>query len=285
MKLISLTLARNEDWILGVSARMALRWCDELVILDHSSTDRTPAIIEGLAAQNPGRVHRLAAAGSRWEEMVNRQATLDEGRRRGGTHFAIADCDELLTANLLPQIRDWIAALAPGRCLELPMVPCWRSLDQYRDDDSVWSRARITLAFCDRPGLAWRPPDGYQHHHRAPWGAAGSRPAPVARGAGGVMHLQFAHWPRLTAKHAWYKVTEQIRWPGRRSVAELDRMYSQALDERGLRLSPVPPEWWIPEDRAAIDLASEPWQAAEARRLVAEHGRERFAGLDLFGVA
>jgi hypothetical protein len=34
-----------------------------------------------------------------------------------------------------------------------------------------------------------------------------------------------------------------------------------------------------------LDVDAEPWQEAEVRRLVAEHGRETFAGLDLFGVA
>jgi hypothetical protein len=31
--------------------------------------------------------------------------------------------------------------------------------------------------------------------------------------------------------------------------------------------------------------SSEPWQEAEVLRLLAEHGVEKFAGLDLFGVA
>jgi hypothetical protein len=40
MKLIGLMPVRGEDWILGLSARAALMWCDELVILLHSCTDR-----------------------------------------------------------------------------------------------------------------------------------------------------------------------------------------------------------------------------------------------------
>jgi hypothetical protein len=34
-----------------------------------------------------------------------------------------------------------------------------------------------------------------------------------------------------------------------------------------------------------LDVDAEPWQEAEVRRLVAEYGREKFTGLDLFGVA
>ena len=41
MKLICLMPARNEDWIIGLSARAALMWCDELIVMDHASTDRT----------------------------------------------------------------------------------------------------------------------------------------------------------------------------------------------------------------------------------------------------
>ena len=32
---------RNEAWCLGLTARAALKWCDELVILDHASNDAT----------------------------------------------------------------------------------------------------------------------------------------------------------------------------------------------------------------------------------------------------
>lgn len=117
------------------------------------------------------------------------------------------------------------------------------------------------------------------------------------------MHLWGADERRLRAHHAWYKVTERLRWPERR-VIDIEQMYSWAI--KGIiptqlasswTFADVPPEWWAPYADLMHDLhlpSAEgtfqealyriPWQEAEVRRLVSEHGAEMFVGLDLFGV-
>ena len=99
------------------------------------------------------------------------------------------------------------------------------------------------------------------------------------------MHLQFADWRRLVAKHALYKVTERLRWPDK-PIAEIDRMYSQALDEREIAFAPAPAEWWAPYQPwlKYLNCDREPWQEAEVRRLLNLHGPQKFAGLNLHGV-
>ena len=99
------------------------------------------------------------------------------------------------------------------------------------------------------------------------------------------MHLQFADWRRLTAKHARYKMMERVKYPNK-PVSEIDRMYSLALDEAGLQVADVPAEWWqgYEQIRQYIDLNAEPWQEQECKRLWMEHGAEAFHGLNLFGV-
>ena len=59
MKIIGLMAARNEQWCLGLSARAALMWLDELVILDHASTGRKHAISPRrfVMREQSGRVH------------------------------------------------------------------------------------------------------------------------------------------------------------------------------------------------------------------------------------
>ncbi len=284
MKLIALMPARNEAWIIGLSLRVALRWCDEAVVLDHASTDETPAILAGIAEEHPGRVHILWESAPVWQEMAHRQRLLNEGRARGGTHFALVDADEVLTGDLLPVVRQRVESLRPGRYLRSRMFCMWRGTDQYRDDRSVWSnRTDLALAFADCPGLCWRADNGYDHHHREPYGV---RLGGVFLNAdGGVMHMQFASWRRLTAKHALYKMTERIRWP-QKAVAEIDAMYNMALDESGLGLAAAPRGWWMPYRGLLphLKLDHEPWQEAECRRLMELHGPEIFADLNLFEV-
>ena len=297
MKLVALMVARNEDWIIGLSLRAALEWADAAVVLDHGSTDRTADIVEEVTAEWEGRksvAYMFQPAEPFWPEMEHRQATLELGRVIGGTHFAIVDADEVVTSNLWPFVRGLASRLQPAQALDLPMIACWRSIRRYREDSSVWSKSVVTLAFRDRPGLEWRPArDGYEHHSRPPAGTLRDRFRPFPARAesaagrspdrGGVMHLQWVDWRRVRAKHAWYRMVEALRWPGRRTPGEINLAYSLALDEDGLALRECRPEWLdglvplLPNLR----LGGVPWQEDEILRMIDQYGIERFAGLDI----
>lgn len=290
MRLIGMMLARNEDWVMGLSARVALEWCDELVIVDHASTDLTPRIISELNGQYAWRVNRSRwDDAEKWDEMEMRDHALALARKFGGTHAAIIDADEILTGNLIYSVRDWVERLKPGECLELPMIAAWRNLNQYRDDASDWSRAWISLAFPVTETLTYKPADdGYQFHQRKPHGISSTLRPLADKREGGVMHLQFANWERLVAKHVHYRMVEQIRWPGRMSAQELNRKYDNALNEQDLQVKACDPAWtaryhaWVQKH---LRLGGTPWYKAEVARMVAFHGKAAFSGLDLKGIA
>jgi len=287
MKLVALMLCRNESWIAGLSTRVALMWCDHLVVMNHASTDGTSAILEQVSAENPGRLTILPEPNPVWYEMAYRQRLLDAARGAGATHCAIVDSDEVLTHNLLVPIRGIIENLPAHHCLSIPMFAMWRSPYQYRSDPAnVFSQVCTAIAFADHPSLSWYADKGYEFHHRHPYGADLETNL-ADRKSGGIMHLQFSDWNRITAKHALYKILEVTRWPGKRSIAEIEWQYSNTLKEKGLQTTIAPPEWWsgyAPLFKY-LRLGEVPWQAAEARRLVAMHGQSKFRGLDLFGVA
>jgi len=287
MKLVAVMPVRNEDWVLGLSLRAVLMWCDAAVVLNHCSTDKTAAILAEIAKET-GRVQIIEEHDPVWREMAHRQRLLETARSAGATHIATIDADEVLTGNLLPRIRRWIEELTPAGVLVTPLPCLWGSIDQYRSDPSAFGiqfQQRCCVAFRDDRKVCWRTHKGYDHHARAPFG---SRIAaiPVRGRDGGLMHLQFVSRRRLVAKHALYKVNERLRWPDR-DVRLIDCLYSMAPDETGLRTAPVPLDWWRPylELLRYLHVDREPWQEAEVRRLVAEHGRSKFAGLNLFGVA
>ena len=282
MRLIATMPLRNEAWIVGLSSRVVLMWADHLVCLLHASTDRTAEIIGQVAQEHPGRVTILTESDPTWREMDHRQRMLTTARGLGATHIALTDADEVLTGDSLSGVRDRIAGLHPTACFQTAMSCMWRSLDRYRIDGSTWAGRRdFVLAFADAPSLSWRPVLGYDHHQRNP---LGSRQG-VTPVFGGVMHLQWASWRRLTAKHAWYQMHERLRYPTK-PVALIARTYARAPDERGLRTAEVPASWWKPyrELRSHVDLDAEPWHEAECCRLLELHGRSRFAGLNLHGV-
>ena len=269
MKLVGLMTVRNEDWVLGLSLRAALRFVDEVVVLDHASTDGTAALVERIATEHPGRVRGLRESDPVWREAAWRQRLLEEGRAAGATHLCVLDADEVLTGNLLPEIRGWFAALSPGETLSLPWLALWRDLDAFRDDPSRLAQRAMILGFRDAPALHYGPnPNGLDFHTRRVRGAAADRVFAADR-SGGVLHLAAVNWRRLEARTAWYKRIEDRRFPGRRAPAERDAFYATAyLEESGVRLRPVPPEWWAPYRtwRAGLDFEGAAWFDQESAR-------------------
>jgi hypothetical protein len=60
-RIVGITLVRDEDLFVERAVRNVLDFCDELILVDHRSRDRTPQILEGIAAERPDRVrfHRV----------------------------------------------------------------------------------------------------------------------------------------------------------------------------------------------------------------------------------
>jgi Glycosyl transferase family 2 len=306
MRIIGLMPVRNEDWILGLSARAALMWCDELVILDHASTDNSREIITDLAAHYP--VKMLTEADPQWDEMRHRERLLNEARSLEATHIAMIDADEVLTGNLINRVRDLIGWTVAGKVLQLPWLavppPSAGARVSYITS-GVWGPGQqVSMAFKDQPEAHWSSAsrDGYDFHHRNPMGLPkGAFFAPLSPRLGGIMHFQFASRRRLRAKQALYQATELLRWPAPRVLngklvqtegalkMELAKMYGRAVYEsEGCEIEDVLPAWLDPYNdflkHCILRESEEPWQEVELKRLVEQHGSEKFRGLDFFGV-
>jgi hypothetical protein len=296
MRLIGIMPVRNEAWVLGLSARAALMWVDELVIGLHACAAASHDIAFEVMHEHPGRVTLYYLGDGEWAEMEHRQTLLTLARRCAATHIAIIDADEVLTGNLLSptypgeKSKIWMCAAnaVEGQILQIPLYNLRNGIQSYHQN-GLWGNRIVSLAFKDEPVLGW---SGDTFHQREPKGKRLQSFQPVTQGEGGVMHLWGASERRLIAKHALYKITERLRWPDK-DVRQIDFEYSQCV-KGGLREDPkkwtyaqAPLEWWLPYTHLMqyLDVDAEPWQEAECRRLVAEHGREKFAGFDLFGVA
>ena len=300
MTIAGLMLVKNEDWILGFSARVALQWVDHLVMLLHDCSDGSEDIARQLAKEFPSRVWIFSSYDKGWPEMVHRQAALelalsDDGPR--ATHIALIDADEVITANLVgfdiddtiagtPTVREMFRATPPETILQVPYFYLRGPAGLFHTN-GVWKPRVTSLGFRYRPGLHWA---GDRFHHREPMGPAMSPHLPLRNWTqGGVLHYWAADERRHKAKHALYKITERLRWP-HKAWADIERYYGYATRS-------LPGEPWtfakLPDNLVApyyhlirehVHYDREPWQEAEARRLVSLHGREPFEGMDLLGV-
>lgn len=319
MRLTALMCVKNEDWVIGASLRAILEFADEIVVVDDRSTDRTQEIIGQVSRDHPWRIHYSRWTPTKiekiknsfdgevrdvevpdqdgwWDEMSVREHSLLLGRKHGGTHFAMVDADEVLTANLVDRVRADMLRLVPGQVLDYPMIAmrkletakegddAGRIVAHYQDDQTVWSHAMLSFGFMDAPGLSWRPDVlGYEHHHRCPYGVRGSHYMPLAsKEQGGVMHLQFTNANRLLWKHRWYKMLETIRWPNRRTPQQLNETFGLALKTPG-KLTRAPDEWLLNYEMEKLKLDGWAWHEGECNRLLDLYGAGRFQSLDLWG--
>lgn len=275
---------RNEDWILALSARAVMMWTDELILLDHCSTDNSRDIALEVAAEFPGRVTILEDSNPEWQEMRHRQMLLDCARKQGVTHIALVDADEVLSGNLLPEIRSHVQTCPQGRTLQFPWQ-CLRGSINRTHVDGTWGRADVSVAFLDDPAFHWVSREGYDFHHRHPMGRPFRPFSPIGRDGGGLLHLQFVSDRRLRAKQYLYQLTERLRWPNREPVDVVRKRYSTAVYEHNA-MADVPASWWAPYGHLMkyLDIDAEPWQEAACRKILGEHPGIS-AGLDSFGVA
>ena len=170
-RLVALTATRDDEWVLGLSLRASLSYCDVVVVTDHRSGPRTAEILREARAEFPDRVLDVRRCDDEhWMEADVRQEMLRRARALGGTHFVVADSDELPTANLLPRLRELAFAAQPGAAVPLPMISPYHSGEAFRWDGSWGADNRIPWAFGDRMDLAWKTADGYQLHWRMPCG-------------------------------------------------------------------------------------------------------------------
>lgn len=290
MKLIGLMLARNEDWVIGLSARAALMWCDALVVVMHNCTDETEDIVfEDL---DEDRVLIYGERSKHWEEMRYRQTGLDIARKVGATHIAIIDADEVLTGNALAEVRTMTEILPDGVCLQVPwfQLRC-DALYLPAPDRSIaymssgmWAHQNSVVSFKDNPKFHWASRDGYDFHHRQPMGLPFVSHHMYDNRASGCMHLQFLSRRRLIAKQFLYQLTERKRWGY--DTESIKKKYVPTVTESdAAQLAPCPENWWAPYSHLMqyLHVDREPWQEEECFRLIRENpGIE--AGLEDFGL-
>jgi hypothetical protein len=275
VKLIGMMPVRNEAHVLGLSARAALMWCDELEVLLHNCTDDSAEVLAQVMEEHPLRITYTIDDGPDWTEMEHRDYLLNSARRTGtATHLAIIDADEILTGNCLPYVRGWVEDLPAETFLSLPFFNLRGSLTRYHAN-GIWGNRGGTVAFPDDPRYHW---SGEGHHKREPMGITPMR-AMVPEGIhGGVMHLWGNEERRLRAKVRLYMLLDQIS-----GKAEAINNPMLALEghprvpefgtPRTWTYAETPASWWNPYRHLMQHYKAGvvPWQEAECERILREH--------------
>lgn len=282
-KIIGLLPARNEKHIIAQCIKSLSLFTDAIVYLDDASTDETLQIVESLAREC--RIERIIRK-NKWyrDEPGDRNTLLQAGREIGGTHFIVIDADEILTSNFLinNSLKKIIRALRPGDRLALNWIQLWRSINQYRFDNSVWTWNYKEVIFCDDGKCSYA--SEFIHTPRVP-GNLNGKIYKIEGYKSGLLHFQFVNWNNLLVKQAWYRCLERIMNP-QKPIAAINNRYAPSKDEKNLRLAPTPNDWFngYPFFDPKIYELPQTWNKEQIQDWIKTYGKEYFAGLDIWDI-
>ncbi|RTL06985.1 glycosyltransferase [Candidatus Dependentiae bacterium] len=282
-KIVALVPGHNDGRFLRNCFKILAKYVDAIVYLDDASTDNSVAIAHEL--EKECNIEQILCK-KNWIRHAgqDRNMLLSAGRAIGGTHFLVIDADELPTANFLNELRRIILNLKPGERLALAWIQLWRSCDQYRYDNSVWTNNYKDIAFCD---------DGICYYRSKK--LCESRTPETLEGKiwfvegyeYGLLHLQFVNWENLLKKQAWYRCQEHLLHP-ERSFESINNEYAPSKDETQINTKPAPKEWFE-NYNAFLDLhvvhEKENWREQETMNWFSSYGIRAFMGLDIWDPA
>ena len=282
-KIIGLVTVRNEEQIIAQCLKALARFTDAIVVLDDASDDSTVAIIKSLRGEcNVAKIitkdtwHR--------DEPGDRNLLLTMGRKLNGTHFIVLDADEMFTANLQHNnlLRNQVLALNPGDSICLAWICLWRSVLNYRYDNSVWSNNYKPFIFADDAQSVYC--SDFIHTGRTPAGLKGQQH--IIRGYNyGVLHFQFVNWSNLLIKQAWYRCLERIRQPNK-PCTDINQLYAPSKDETDLGLREAPFKWFCDYEffDASVFALPDQWRRQQILAWFGQYGQDYFRELDIWDI-
>lgn len=151
MRIVGVTIVRNEEDIVEASVRHNLRSLDALCVVDHGSDDATPAILDALAREGlPLEILNDASL-----ELRQSEVTTGHARRllEGGADLCVPiDADEFLCMRSRAVFERAVAAADPTLALVMPWLTYLPSFDGPGDIVQRLAHARRMPA--ERHGLS-----------------------------------------------------------------------------------------------------------------------------------
>ena len=278
MKIIALLPFKNEEWILPTYLSNVEPIVDEIIAIDDNSTDSS---VEILKKSNKVKIYKNdEQLKSGWAEYNIRQKLLSLGREAGGTHFVCLDADETFTTNFVKNFKKIINRLTPGQKLVLQWLALWKSVDHYRDDNSVWSNNYKDFIIYDSPEL--KHDYAFLGVGRTPGQNNEETWVRLNPKFGAVLHYQFSHWKNFQLKQCWYRCSELIKMPGMEQA--INNKYSITLDDPHALVRKMPDEWCVNIPSPDLDNMKSSWHLNVMKNWFEEYGVEYFEKLNIWHV-
>ena len=131
-RIVAVGMVRNEADIVESFVRHTLRFADEIRLVDHLSTDRTPEILASLHAEGLNVLVTRHTGQAMIQEVLT--TALAKEAFLGGAEWVIPlDCDEFIDAPSPTHLRDHLAKISKGSIAWWP----WASMVPQTTDDQI----------------------------------------------------------------------------------------------------------------------------------------------------
>lgn len=256
---------KNEAHILERWLERTSEVADAIVALDDASQDDSYKILKShpkviTCLQNPDR-------GGRWYQVRDLNQLLTEVKRHNPEWIYFSDADELADGRLPNMLDDLLARKEVGQYL-FREITLWRSITHYRVDrpnefmrihpENIslirnvptiqWKCVRPYHVQAYRALKQWARGQSYNFlrhpgtHDRAFVGVQGEV---VHLGDTYKLHYHFVDWDKAWVKQMRFVLNQVLAHTGYR-MSDIDKLIDwgkNRMDETGLQLEPVQPEW------------------------------------------
>lgn len=265
-RIVAYVRCKNEGFLLEKWLKRTSEFCDGIVALDDASVDDTALLLRShpkvlKLLQNPD-------SGGRWYQVRDLNRLLRAAQEYEPEWLYFSDVDELADARLAHQLERLLYEKEVGQYL-FREITLWRGTTHYRidrpEDFHRIHPENITLVR-NVPGLRW---ECVRPYHRQLVGAArawlrgrryrflkypGTHDRRFAGVKGKIVHLELVklHYHFVDWEHAWKKqirfLLNQVLAHSGYTIYDLEDLLQWAtrrMDETGLKLAPVNPEWGV----------------------------------------
>jgi hypothetical protein len=233
--IIAIIPVRNGAWILRQNLISLSTFCDKIIVGLDSCTDETEFICNDFKKVVTVVVD-IKEIYLRQKEPNRRQLLLEHARKLDDSAIIVAvDADEIFSSKIITNdIRNDILKLKSGQGYEVRFRELWFTPHLFRNEDkSSWSGRLMPCMWRD-DGTNYQ--IGDWHEGRVP------RDIKLIR-----LNLDLLHFARVVPVIYWARMRYYIGrdvFLYKKNPLKVNYMYAATKNEVGMRLSPVPHDWY-----------------------------------------